>query len=246
MALTRSSQVHAVTIRGEHRDADEMIVRDVILDDCYKVYDLPSPVLTCIDVGAHIGSFIYALLDRFPNAQVVACEAHPANIPVLTQNIWQWRARAVAMPKAVVANPTEPAWLHSTIFDGTGNTGGSYVEQGEAPTKQFSDEYRGKIGVSCIALDEVASRLLLQGDPVRPHRKIDLVKLDCEGSEEGILSTCNLELYNCFVGEWHNKSNFLKIVKERFPSDAWSFDILRDQTCGLFRLCRRSFSHPTT
>ena len=69
--------------------------------------------------------------------------------------------------------------------------------------------------------------------------RIDLLKLDCEGSEFSILEHANcLDRVGVIVGEQHDEKRFRRLVNRRFPRSDWTLDVLRDGTPGLFRLSR--------
>ena len=66
---------------------------------------------------------------------------------------------------------------------------------------------------------------------------IDVLKLDCEGSEFSILGqTTLLDRIGVIVGEYHGKAAFLKLVAQRFAG--WELRILKDGELGLFWLSR--------
>jgi hypothetical protein len=68
--------------------------------------------------------------------------------------------------------------------------------------------------------------------------QIDLLKLDCEGSEFSILgNTTLLDRINMVVGEYHGRESFLKLVSERFAD--WDLQILKDGELGTFWLTRK-------
>lgn len=69
---------------------------------------------------------------------------------------------------------------------------------------------------------------------------IDLLKLDCEGSEYSILAKCScLDRVAEIVGEWHRVPGvrrFDEFCRERLP--AWNLDTFGrlDAPLGMFRL----------
>jgi methyltransferase FkbM-like protein len=66
---------------------------------------------------------------------------------------------------------------------------------------------------------------------------IEVLKLDCEGSEFSILGkTTLLDRIGIIVGEYHGKDAFLKLVAERFAG--WELRIVKDGELGLFWLAR--------
>jgi FkbM family methyltransferase len=145
-----------------------------------------DPTDVVIDVGAHIGSFTYAALDRGAG-RVVSVEADPENAYYLRHNI---HMACGATDRCVIvtgaawrSDPREP--LEVLHFHAAGeNTGGGGVDEQGFP-------------VAAVPFDRIVE--LAAGDgPVR------LVKLDCEGSEWPILFTSKrLPQVQAIVGEYH-------------------------------------------
>ena len=71
--------------------------------------------------------------------------------------------------------------------------------------------------------------------------RIDVLKLDCEGSEFSILeNTTSLDRIALIIGEYHGRERFQKLVQDRFGD--WTLRILNDAEIGTFwltnpRLC---------
>jgi hypothetical protein len=69
---------------------------------------------------------------------------------------------------------------------------------------------------------------------------IDVLKLDCEGSEFSILGkTPSLDRIGLIVGEYHGKEKFEQLVAERFAH--WELKILRDGDLGTFWLTNPNY-----
>lgn len=155
-------------------------------------YGLPgrfSCGATVIDVGAHIGAFSYACLDRGAGL-VVAIEADPENARLWQHNLHR-ACKAADRSVLVTAGCWRsdrsggPHWLR---IERVGpNTGGAHV--------------LGDCGqpVRALALDALVDLALA----LAPGR-ISLVKIDCEGSEWPILFTSQrLDRVDEIVGEYH-------------------------------------------
>jgi FkbM family methyltransferase len=153
-------------------------------------YDLPDQMRdwVVVDVGAHIGAFAKACLDR--GARWVFCiEPDPENFRLLVENMIDYDGQ--------VGFCSLPAWgrpilLQMTEYDrfdnGEINTGGS---QGwlAGPVK-----YQ----VPAMSLDQILETVY------QAERRIDLVKLDCEGAEWSILRmSVLLGMAEMIVGEFH-------------------------------------------
>jgi FkbM family methyltransferase len=167
---------------------DRGIWEAVAVHNEYRLDGRFDPQDVVIDVGAHIGSFTYAALDRGAG-RVVAVEADPENAFVLRHNI---HMACGATDRCVIV--TAAAWrsdspepLPVVRFERAGeNTGGGGVGEEGFP-------------VATVAFDRLVE--LAAGDgPVR------LFKLDCEGSEWPILFTSKrLGQVREIVGEYHER-----------------------------------------
>jgi FkbM family methyltransferase len=214
-------------VRREHHPAEMVIVRDVYLEDCYRVSELPRAPRYVVDVGAHIGTFAMRVRRRTALAKIICVEANSANMPALRANVSQF---AEIVPAACTYEPGEVGLL-STIFAGTENTGGSTVAPlGSAVWQEQSalDCYRPGGTLPKITLEEIARHYELP--------RIDLLKLDCEGSELSILEHCDLGPLRHIVGEYHDATRFLDLIRRRFAG--WNIRWLREGAIGLFWLWR--------
>jgi hypothetical protein len=72
-------------------------------------------------------------------------------------------------------------------------------------------------------------------DETEPVERIDILKLDCEGSEFSILGkTASLDRIGLIVGEYHGKEKFRQLIADRFAG--WELRVLRDGELGTFWL----------
>ncbi len=152
----------------------------------YKQYPI-QPGWRVIDVGAHIGSF--ALKAWKAGAEVWAFEPEQENYDLLTRNIAQNGAWMVHAFQDAIMGETGPATLYKWQKS-PGNTGSYGMHYGaafDAPA----------VMINAITLAEAL--LLLDGP-------CDLLKLDCEGAEYGILERCPagvLGKIKRIIMEWH-------------------------------------------
>jgi FkbM family methyltransferase len=118
-----------------------------------------------LDIGAHVGSFTLAVFAQLPDAICVAYEASPTTFNYLCDNVRRSGAsERVAVVSAAVTNYDGEVTLHS----GTKGDGSASIIP--------RDEDNG-ILVSTISFDRV----------VAERGPFELVKLDCEGAEYGII-----------------------------------------------------------
>lgn len=129
------------------------------------------------DLGANIGLFTLALLDRIGDAVVHAFEPLPGNLPRLERNVESCRKRTRAKihlhPFAVVAtgspselpiyfDPARPAYASASLDDSRAR--GSNTRSTSVPT---------------ICIDSIVAEYGID--------RIDLLKVDCEGAEFDII-----------------------------------------------------------
>ena len=91
-------------------------------------------------------------------------------------------------------------------------------------TKEYWADFRP---VPTVTLEDIFDKFKLD--------RIDILKLDCEGSEFSILgSTTSLDRIGVIIGEYHGKESFLKLVRVRFAD--WKLHVRRDGDLGIFWL----------
>jgi FkbM family methyltransferase len=231
-------------VRGDNAHQDLVVVQDVAEQDCYRVDELPQPHPVVVDVGAHIGCFSKRVHNCYPRARLVAVECCPENVPALERNVGGF----AAVVQAAVTYEREVALLNA-VYSECVSTGGSIVidraelrrrlESGdvaEKPGPEMPSEYWADLRpVRTVTLEQLMEEQGLE--------RIDVLKLDCEGSEFSILrGTTVLDRIGLIVGEYHGREAFLELVKERF--DGWDFRILREGDPGTFWLVNPSAPRP--
>lgn len=165
----------------------------------YGILDLKDKVV--LDIGAHIGGFS-AMAVGLGAKRVVAYEANPENFALLAANCPGEPFPAVtgrptvALHHAAVWRSDVPAMsLKWAPSENAQNTGGGGVY--EARTQDRCIE------VPAIAFDSIIDEL----------DEVDVLKIDCEGSEYPILMTSKLlHRIGLIVGEWHRVPHTLNGV----------------------------------
>ncbi|HYE77548.1 MAG TPA: FkbM family methyltransferase [bacterium] len=175
---------------------DVMAVQGVLLDNEYRLPLRLDPDDVVVDVGAQVGCFLVAVLERGARA-CYSYEPDPANWPLLVANGGKYGDRAVLRQQAV--------W------------GGTAPNRGTLSLSQFPAPYtamshctaRGedlpeavKVEVQAVSLEAV----LREAAAASPRGRVRLLKLDCEGAEYPALLTCDpavLALVDEIVGETH-------------------------------------------
>ena len=192
---------------------DSKIAEAVI---CNNEYQLPASMKgwTVVDIGAHIGAFAMACQSR-KAANVYCYEADTENFQILFANTDDKDSSThIYLANVAVVGRTSAAVgirrLRNHDFDNGRNTG--HVDVFGAPD-----------GTDVI---EIASVLANCDKQV-----IDLVKIDCEGTEWDILDKIDLSRVQRLVGELHDITGITHPLVERF--NKIPFDTLCSNLAGV-------------
>jgi len=209
------------------RELDTGIVNEVMAGDTYRIKSLPgSAIHSIVDIGAHIGSFCVFMHHFYPQARVVAYECCPENLPLLKRNV-----PFGTVIQAAVTYERNVALLNSVKMNGS-NSGASTVQ----PANLIRE---GKYDKTVYWGDARALALKTLEDVLVDNQldEIDLLKLDCEGSEFSILeNSTSLNRVRLIVGEWHGRDQFMDLVARKFAD--WKLTVWQDGELGIFWLNR--------
>jgi FkbM family methyltransferase len=166
---------------------DSYIFYKVVHQNEYRLPDDLSKFVV-VDIGAHIGSFTIACLQR--NAKFVfAYEAHPENYEIAKENIFdRGKFKNVELYNMAVWSHGDDSPKELSMGNLTQNTG------------QISVGINDSVyTIPTISLDEIVLHVTN-----KHYGKIDLLKIDCEGSEYPILyTTTSLYSFKNIIGEYH-------------------------------------------
>ncbi len=152
--------------------------KEIFMDECY-MKGLGYPLReapTVIDIGANAGYFSLFALSRFRGSRVFAFEPVPANFRLLKrQRELNPKADMTCVPKAVAgqAGELELAFDSADAFSTSATVLGGASGQPDT------------IRVAAITLRDIFAEHHID--------RCDLLKLDCEGAEYGILYGCSSE-----------------------------------------------------
>ena len=190
------------TISMAHRPGtqDAAIFREVIGQNCYRLPEKFPPRQIIVDIGAHIGMFSMACLLRGAQ-EVWAYEPDQDNFALLEKNL-NGLVGAKLFNKAVWRK--EPSSLLTFSGYSTGmNACGTCVPSCAV------DGVNRALPVVSISLDDV-----IQGASLNGARRIDLLKIDCEGAEYPALYTStNLDQVERICGECHEMDGMSKVMR---------------------------------
>lgn len=171
---------------------DHRIFKEVVEEDEYGLPASFDPQDVLVDLGAHLGSFCWACVDRGAQ-RIFAYEVDPANFTLLQSNL-RTHARSVYARNVAV-------WRSDIVDDALFYTPDSRADRNTGATRVHNHSGRPVPGV--MSFDSVIG----EGANASSSGRIRLAKLDVEGSEYPILYTAtNLELIDELVGEYHAQS----------------------------------------
>lgn len=187
-------------VRKDNIGQDLTIINDVHGGDCYKLNIIPTTVENAkvvVDVGAHIGTFARLVHERNPSAKIICVEVCPENLEALRANVGDF---AEIVHGACTYEACEIA-LCNAVRPNCASTGGSKVVSAEDIATEGQGEYwPDRRPLEKVTLEELGERFGFES--------IDLLKLDCEGSEYSILANCDLSRVKFVVGEYHGQDRW--------------------------------------
>ena len=158
---------------------DFVVVHEMFFRDDYGVRELhlnvSEPVI--VDAGGNIGVLSLLALATYPNARILCYEPEASNLDIIRKNV-----RLNAAEK------------HITCFkEAIDNTTGmktfylSQAEYAHSLEKSADSRHAGEISVATTTIERI-----MQDNHIK---RLDLLKLDIEGTEYSVLRNLPLELY---------------------------------------------------
>jgi len=163
---------------------DEMCIREVFMDNCYHLPTMFEPDDVILDIGAHIGSFTLACLERGAR-HIIAFEPSPENYGYLVENLKnggpRWNSK-------VGAESAHVALHQRAVVGGTGvNCRLRFYYPGDVASAcghvvSDRDEHTPtSYWVDSISFDDIVNAACMDIDHVR------FCKIDAEGAEQSML-----------------------------------------------------------
>ena len=168
--------------------------------------EITSRLRTCVDAGAHVGSWTASLLDLFKPERVLALECEPRLVETL-------RKRFRDAPQVTVMDVALAAGRGTTSFNRLQHPASSSLFQ---PRPEIGKEYQRetwevieKIQVQTIGYDEL----------VKSEQEVSILKLDIQGAEktvlahahEGLNKTLSLIMEVLFTPHYQDEGAFVEL-----------------------------------
>jgi len=223
---------------GEFEAQDRKVIQDVYVSDEYGIRYLPADMKLrtrpdgqrfVVDVGAHIGTFTKLWMQKYPGDWIVPIEANPDNQEALTKNVWGLNTEENVLWGALTWDQG-PVKLLNSIMPGGSATGGSVVvnESTAAPRSYGHPCYFDRRDIPAVNPADLLQR--------SPSGRVNVLKLDCEGSEYDILRPKFAEQVDLILGEYHEADRWQAFINDGRFDDWFYVEISRHprQPLGIF------------
>ncbi|MBD2751945.1 FkbM family methyltransferase [Spirosoma validum] len=160
------------------------LFKELFMEDVYEIDELVDDLPTApvvIDIGANVGFFDIQLLSKIDKATIYAYEPVPANVKTLQQTLRQnprLEQSVHLFSMAVTGQPLAQLELFAEAEENNQVVASAF--------SNFHENNSKKITVPCVTLTDIIQENGLQA--------IDLLKMDCEGSEYDIMYHTSPEL----------------------------------------------------
>lgn len=170
---------------GPGANTDYGVAYEVFALDLYRPAARldPGDVRFVVDVGANVGFSVIHWLARFPGAEVLAFEPHPVHAAQARRNL-----------------ALNPGGGRATLVEaGAGASARTLLLTDEGSSSRVLGEGEGE--------GEGLSVRLVDLFPMLAGRRVDLLKLDCEGGEYELLADGRFAALDvrAIVMEWHQR-----------------------------------------
>lgn len=177
--------------------------QEVITNDSYKIKPLLARdpnIEYVVDIGGNIGAFSRHIQVLLPHAKIIFCEPEQDLMDYAKLNT---ENKLIYVQAAVVGDPTvDQVQFNICKWQGNHHVDGTFNWDAYAP-----------VGSEKLSTITVLATTLLKIVDENKFPRIDLLKVDTEGSEPAILEGIKPWLKNIrhIVGEWHSQSDLARI-----------------------------------
>lgn len=222
------TEVGGIPMNIRPETVDINVLHEVITADPYQLRAInlrERPNI--IDVGGHIGTFTRFAHSRWPKGRFVVYEANPRNWPVIESNLEPLGGQVKLFKGAAVGHIPKNKRLVIRKDEADRVTGGWGIIYNK--TAYQVDEN--------TAVEEIKNFYKLH-DVIKDMDKVDILKLDCEGSEWSILKALSdedLHKVDYLVAEIHCGA---------LPHAPTTYEEIRNRILGQF-VCPQLEARPT-
>ena len=190
IAIFAAAEEYKIKWKGRHihlrkATTDFCVYRQVLVFEQYKIKGLkPENVKVIIDLGANIGLSAIYFIDRYPHAQIIAVEPEKANYDLMARNVDD-------LPGIHC--------MHNAVWNAHKSLGVFDSGSGEYGYQVKEESTEEKSVIQSVTINDIIEKYQLQ--------KIDLLKIDIEGSEKELFSdnySTWLHKVGCIVIEVHD------------------------------------------
>jgi FkbM family methyltransferase len=154
-----------------------MVFKEIFMSDFYRIRQLvkllpENPVI--LDIGGNVGYFNMMLFSQIDSVKVIAYEPIPENYKLFQENVMRnsiMTTKVKVFNMAVTGTPVEEVAIYKEVENNNSVTASIFND--------FSKDNFNVIKVKAITLGQIIESNNLES--------VDLLKLDCEGSEYPII-----------------------------------------------------------
>ncbi len=163
-------------------------------EDEYGLRDLELGTGSAVDIGAYAGGVAISLATDHPGARVIAVEPLTANVSLIRDNIARngLDDRITVLPVAAGHPGQKEATIRWAFGDDESGIHHRFVGNSSLSEHSMQHEVETVDAIDLLGLVELAGGY------------IDLLKIDCEGAEYGILNSPSVKDCGRIVGEYHD------------------------------------------
>ena len=153
-------------IACRYGSTDFKVFNQIFFQDEYGPLRVSRDARLIVDCGAYVGYSTLYFLEKYPNAEVIAVEPDSRNYAMLTRNVAQYGARVTTINAGV--------WPHKAGLKLRKGEGGEWATIAcECPEGEQPD-------VNALDIPSILGH--------RSNQRIDLLKLDIEGTERTLFA----------------------------------------------------------
>lgn len=215
---------------------DFEVLDEIYFGDTYCLNDLSVAPKRILDIGGHIGIFARLAGELFPECEIVSVEPCKRNLEMHRKNTERLGKRHRVIEGAVDYREGHLVYWNGAMYPECGSAGFFVCPEKVKPEEMrpmygpIPDAHRQETQIWTVEqiLDQVG------------WDTVDLIKMDCEGSELNIVENMDFERArpNVLVGEWHENRDRLYAAMRNRLGRGWRLDVIGDGNLGTFRAMR--------